>query len=554
MPRLTTHMPAAMPGALARLRSRIAACNAYDLAAAVLLAVLVLLVFATYDSYAISNDEQVQQHYGELIVAYYASGFTDQALFHYDNLYLYGGLFDVLAVLVQHLIPFVDPYHLRHVLCALIGIAGIGAAWATARLVAGQRAGAIAAFALAACGPWYGSMFNHTKDIPFAAAMMGATYFLLRAARDLPRPRLRDVVWFGILLGAALGMRVLGLLMVSYAGLAMVVRVPQLRVGPMRDRLSVFAHSVIALAPAFLIGYVIMIAAWPWSALAPLNPLRGLIDFGDFHYQIHTLLNGHVYEMDKVPRLYVPIYLLIKLPLLMLAGAATALLLVFWPGRTARGAGDRRIETALLVFIAVFPVICEVIDRGPAFTGLRHFLFVVPAFAVLAGIGFDWLVNEFAARTRALAAGALMAIAGVLIWNAAILVQLHPYQYLYYNPLVGGLEGAARLYVTDYWVNIMPEAVDDLETYIATLDATDPDHNYLVAVCGERLPFEEEAGPHLKWSDDWEKADFFIAPTHMNCDRELNGKVIATISRLGARIGVVKDRRALVHPAIAHRR
>ena len=337
MPRLTTHMPAVMPGALARQRSRVATCDAYDLATAVL-AALVVLAFATYGAYAVSNDEPVQQHYGELIVAYYASGFTDQALFHFDNLYLYGGLFDVLAVLIQHLIPFVDPYHLRHVLCALIGIAGIGTVWATARLVAGQRAGAIAAFALAACGLWYGSMFNHTKDIPFAAAMMGATYFLLRAARGLPRPRPRDVVWFGILLGAALGMRVLGLLMVGYAGLAMVMRVPQLRAGPMRDRLGIFAHSVIAIAPAFLIGYVIMIAAWPWSALAPLNPLRGLIDFGDFHYQIHTLLNGHVYEMDKVPRLYVPIYLLIKLPLLMLAGAATALLLVFWPGRTARDA------------------------------------------------------------------------------------------------------------------------------------------------------------------------------------------------------------------------
>jgi hypothetical protein len=37
----------------------------------------------------------------------------------------------------------------------------------------------------------------------------------------------------------------------------------------------------------------------------------------------------------------------------------------------------------------------------------------------------------------------------------------------------------------------------------------------------------------------------------MNCDRALDGKVIATISRLGAPIGVVKDRRALVHPAIA---
>ena len=31
----------------------------------------------------------------------------------------------------------------------------------------------------------------------------------------------------------------------------------------------------------------------------------------------------------------------------------------------------------------------------------------------------------------------------------------------------------------------------------------------------------------------------------MNCDRALDGKVIATIARMGVPIGVVKDRRAL---------
>ena len=239
------------------------------------------------------------------------------------------------------LLPFVDPYTVRHVLCALIGIAGIAAAWATARLVAGPRAGAIAAFALAVCGPWYGSMFNHTKDIPFAAAMMGATYFLLRAARDLPHPRRATSSRFGLLLGAALGIRVLGLLMVGYAGLAMLDARAAIARRPMRDRLNFFAQSVIALAPAFLIGYVIMIAAWPWSALAPLNPVRGLIDFGEFHYHIQTLLDGHVYEMGDVPRWYVPVYLLIKLPLLMLAGAA-ARACCSWLRPGAHGARARR--------------------------------------------------------------------------------------------------------------------------------------------------------------------------------------------------------------------
>jgi hypothetical protein len=530
----------------------LAAFDTYDIATLVLLVGLVALVFATADSYAISNDEPVQQRYGELIVAYYRSGFADTALFHFQNLYLYGGLFDIGAVLIQHLLPWFEPYWLRHILCALIGIAGIGAAFATARLVASPRAGAIAAFFLTACGPWYGGMFNHTKDIPFAAAMMGAAYFLIRAARDLPRPRWRNVACFGLLLGAALGIRVLGLLMIGYAGIAIIMAAARLPSAAWRERLRFFAQSVIAFLPAFVIAYVIMIAAWPWSALAPLNPIRGLLDFGAFHYPIQTLLAGKVYEMADVPRWYVPAYLAIKLPPLMLAGVVVAGLLALRPA--APDQARRRLETALLVFIAVFPVLCEVIDHGPAFTGMRHFLFVVPVIAALAGVGFDGLMGALAGRSRLLAAGTAAALLLALAWNADVLLRLHPYEYLYYNPLVGGLKGASRRYATDYWVNIMPEAVDDLEAYVGKLDSSDPGRPYTVAVCGEALPFEKEADARLRLVDEWDKAQFFIAPTHMNCDRALDGKVIATIERLGVPIGVVKDRRALVRAEVARHR
>ena len=130
----------------------------------------------------------MQQRYGELIIAYYTSGFTDRALFEFENLYLYGGLFDVMAIADRQASCRVDLYSIRHVLCALIGIGGIAAAWATARLIAGPRAGLIAAALLAVCGVWYGGMFNHTKDIPFAAAMMGGTYWLC-ARRAICRGR-----------------------------------------------------------------------------------------------------------------------------------------------------------------------------------------------------------------------------------------------------------------------------------------------------------------------------------------------------------------------------
>ena len=161
--------------------------KALDTAAILLLVGLAAIALLTFEQYAISNDEEVQHRYGELILSYYTSGFADQSAFHYKNLYLYGGLFDVVAVVLGQR-PAVRPRRHPSLLCALIGIAGIGAAWATARLIAGSRAALITAIALATCGAWYGAMFNHTKDIPFAAAMMGATYFLIRIGRDLPRP------------------------------------------------------------------------------------------------------------------------------------------------------------------------------------------------------------------------------------------------------------------------------------------------------------------------------------------------------------------------------
>jgi hypothetical protein len=523
----------------------------WDVATVALLAALAVLAFTTFGDYAISNDEEVQRHYGELILQFYHSGLRDQALFHYKNLYLYGGLFDVVSGLVERTLPGVEPYDIRHVLCALTGIGGIAATAAIARLIAGPRAGFIAAAVLALCGPWYGGMFNHTKDIPFAAAMAGGLFFLLRTARQFPRPTIGNTVLFGLLLGAALGIRVLALLLVGYAGLAVATRMLQKQSSSWRDRLDFFSRSAIALIPAFVIGYAIMIFAWPWAALAPLNPIRGLVDFGNFHYDIRTILDGQIYQMAAVPRWYVPAYLLIKVPLVMLAGAGVALSMLAARWRDVAH-GNRAYETALLAFAAVFPVLCEVIDRGPAFTGLRHFLFVVPMLAALAGIGLDASLSRLRIWRPQAAAIGFAALAAVLVWNTTMLVRLHPYQYLFYNPLVGGLQGATGRYATDYWVNIMPEAVERLEDYVAQLDrAGGHPQRYLVAVCGERVPFEVEANSRLQWTEDWERAEFFIAPTHMNCDRVLAGRVISGIDRVGARIGVVKDRRAILRNDIA---
>jgi hypothetical protein len=528
----------------------IARFEPHDIATILLLASLVAIALLTCRDYAISNDEGVQHHYGELIIAYYGSGFRDQSLFSFQNLYLYGGMFDIIAVSLSHVIP-VDPYDLRHVLCALMGIGGIAAAAATARLIAGPRAGLIAAISLTLCGAWYGAMFNHTKDIPFAAAMMGATLFLIRIARRLPQPRAGDIAAFGLLAGAALGERVIGLLLVIYVGFAIVLYLPWQANG--RARWGFAAKSLVSILPALALAYVVMILAWPWAALAPLNPIRGLLAFSEFNYSIRTLLAGKIYEMADVPRLYAPIYIAIRVPLIMLFSAVLTILSVQLLGRASNSRLQHR-EITLVSLMVIFPLACQVIFHGPAFTGLRHFLFLIPALAVLAGIGLDKALAALRTRGRIAAGGGLAVVAACFLWDAVTLVRLHPYEYLFYNSMVGGLEGASRRYDLDYWFSSMPEAINRLEAYLRRTAPGDPNwptEVYSVAVCGERLPFEKAVTlPQLHWDfmAEWNQSQFFIAPTQLNCDRDLDGEIVGTVERLGVTIAYIKDRRKLTPP------
>jgi len=314
-------------------------------------------------------------------------------------------------------------------------------------------------------------MFNHTKDIPFAAAMMGATLFLIRIARLFPSPRAIDIAVFGLLAGAALGMRSLGLVLLVYFVLAVVL---WLRWSdPGRERFRFAVNCMLRTAPGLALAYLIMILAWPWAALSPLNPIRGLFSFSEFQYAIRTMFAGRVYEMAEVPRFYVPGYVLIRLPLITLAGVVAAAMSLL-PYPLAHRSMERHRNVALLWLTIIVPLASQVALHGPAFTGMRHFLFLLPPVAALAAIGLNEVLDSLATRDRRAATAALGLICACFLWEAASLARLHPYENLSYNPLVGGLKGAFRNYDLDYWFDSMPEAIRRLEAYLREKASLDP--------------------------------------------------------------------------------
>ena len=60
-----------------------------------LLAIVAVIALATFRDYGLSWDDYTHAEYGDLLLAFYASGFTDQRALSFVNLYYYGGGFDL---------------------------------------------------------------------------------------------------------------------------------------------------------------------------------------------------------------------------------------------------------------------------------------------------------------------------------------------------------------------------------------------------------------------------------------------------------------------------
>lgn len=506
----------------------------------------VAFVLATFPLHGASNDELVQHTYGELLWRYYASGMTDLAAFSYKNLYLYGGLFDLLAVLLQKIFPFADVWHLRHLMSGLIGVVGLIGTSRVARLLMGDRAGLTAMGLLLLTGMWSGAMFTHTKDVPFATAMMWALYYALRCAPVLPRPPLSLVLKLGLAVGCAIGLRVGAVLSVGFIGTA-VLGVVLVQSDGVLPRLRFLGRSLLALLPGLALTLLMMAVFWPWSVLAPDNVLKALGTFSHFAFSMTTMVDGREVELANVPRYYLPMYLSVKLPEATLLGLGLAVgVFGLWLRRKAWQGRDGHATMALwapVVFAALFPVVYAALSRPPMYNGIRHFLFVVPPLVVLACAGWMGAVNW--ARSQRWRQYGLRGVAVSLFLLAAVpLAMMHPYGYAGFNGFVGWLPGAYGGWETDYWSSSLREAGQQLEDMVEP--HTPGERRHLVAVCAEGFQINDVLDRRFEITHVWDAAEFYVSSTQMGCDDSLSGAVVATVKRMGVPLAVVKDRRPLL--------
>src|SRR5262249_28083680 len=278
---------------------------------------------------------------------------------------------------------------------------------------------------------YYGHMYMNPKDAPFAVAMALLLLGLVRAFEEYPRPAPPTVAIFAIGLGLSVGTRVIGGIATLYAAAALVlVYGIEMRALGARAAAIRLANFIVALIPGLVLAYAVMALAWPWSVTAPLNPLRASEYFSHFFEKPwKEMFDGVAILVPDMPRTYVPTLFALKEPeivlLLAIGGVAGALVAALRRGLPA----SQRATLLLIALAAALPVAMTVIARPAMYNGIRHFVFIMPAVAVLGGLAGAWITDRLARYGRPALAARGVAATGARVAPGRQMVRPRPYQY-----------------------------------------------------------------------------------------------------------------------------
>ncbi len=259
--------------------------------------------------------------------------------------------------------------------------------------------------------------------------------FLKEFFRSLAKPR---IIFAGIILGFTSSIRVLGPL----AGLIVIVyliwKFPKTAIP------SIFAYGLVAI--------LFMLLTWPFLWTDPIkNFIDSLTIMSNYPWLGEVLFFGNYFPPANLPAFYLPIMFSIQFTeptiILMVAGFIASIFGFF---------KDKKLGVlSISILWLILPTFLIIITKRPIYDNFRQVLFLIPPIFLLCGYALDTLFHHVQKWGYKLCILLLIVVPG--IYNG---LNLHPYEYIYYNSFVGGVDGAFRKLESDYWMTSFREAAE----------------------------------------------------------------------------------------------
>lgn len=514
----------------------------------VLYLVIVCIGFSTVGDYGMTWDEPFRFKGGDSKLAYYQSWFSGEPMESpKDN---YPGLFDLPLALAHEWLPELGTRSEKgHVWSFGFGLLGLLAAWRLTARIGGERAGFWALLLLVTVPRYYGHMFFNPKDIPLASTYLLGVWALVELFSKLPRPSWRAVLWVGCTAGLAMSARIAGLLILGYFALFVFLYLCVKYVAALRTERTVTRAEVvkdlgywsIRGATSGVVALLVLSVFWPAIHTNPVERMEQTVEtVQSYGWGGVVLMDGHFWQASDLPFYYIPYWLLYTIPESVLILIGLSLLFGGMSQLRYRRTGQWPSASELwprllLVFAVMFPL-CYLLWKGPVlYDGMRHFLFVVPPMVCVAALGLEWMLRRAKAAGRQLLSVGLPGGVGLASLVVIIeMVSLHPYQYVYFNQISGGLPAAYMRDETDYWGVSHQEAAEWLNQYV---EAIDPAGGRVFKVHQRytRWMLQEALDPNrFEMWQSREGADFFVSITRFNLHNSYaEAKLLHVVERQG---------------------
>jgi len=287
--------------------------------------------------------------------------------------------------------------------------------------------------------------------------------------------------------------------------------------------------SILVLATYAALAIFVMYATWPYLWPDPIGHLVETVVIMSHHpWNGLVLFNGAIYAATDLPSSYMPTLLAIQLtePVWVLSALGLAVTIV---GLIKKRAGSVDLLAFALIWF-ILPVATFIIRRPTMYDNFRQAFFILPMVFVLAGVVFDQI-------RRPLIQGILILL--LIAPGIVSIIKLHPYEYTYYNSLVGGLGGAFRRFELDYWGTSYHELALELNRIAppeSTVWVEGPTHlldTYARSDLRLYSTYEAERADHY---------DYVVTLSRLQADQLVypDAPVIFSVTREGAVLAVIK--------------
>src|SRR5262249_5719979 len=136
------------------------------------------------------------------------------------------------------------------------------------------------------------------------------------------RPPSAILVKLGAAIGMTMGVRIGGLLLMCYLALLLALDGSWRAVAAKRISVlgaAIWVSVLRVLSPVAIVAYPVMLLFWPWAQTDPIdNPLRALAFFSHQTFPYYTLFDGQFLPAGDLPWTYLPTYIALALPELVL--------------------------------------------------------------------------------------------------------------------------------------------------------------------------------------------------------------------------------------------